>query len=160
MVEVSGANSSTVDPSPYRLLMAGDWAAAARAWADLGRLFARLEALSQGDSAAVAEALGGLDELGTVRQAQQLRADLRRRGVSNVPRGPRAATTANAAGLTARQLEILTLLADGLSNADIAERLTLSHRTVEHHISALLAKFGVARRGQAVAAARRLDVLS
>jgi DNA-binding NarL/FixJ family response regulator len=55
-------------------------------------------------------------------------------------------------------VEILRLLADGLSNADIADRLTLSQRTVEHHISAVLGKLDATSRGQAVAAARRLGL--
>jgi DNA-binding CsgD family transcriptional regulator len=141
--------------SPYRLLMAGDWSGAAAAWAALGRGYARVEALSAGDRGAVAEALGILAELGAVRTARRLRAELRRRGVAGVPRGPRPSSAANAAGLTARQMEVLGLLAEGLTNADIAARLTLSPKTVENHISAVLDKLEVATRGQAVAAARR-----
>jgi DNA-binding CsgD family transcriptional regulator len=161
---VSSPPESTVDadgePSPYRQLMAGDWAAAARTWAAQGCRYARVDALSTGDGDAVAEAFATLTDLGANRRAQLLRARLRQAGVTGVPRGPRPVTVANPAHLTGRQLEILTLLADGHTNADIAARLTLSHRTVEHHISALLAKLGVARRGQAVAAARRLNLLS
>jgi DNA-binding CsgD family transcriptional regulator len=141
--------------SPYRLLMAGDWSSAAAAWAACGRGYARVEALSAGDRTAVVEALGILAELGAVRTAQRLRAELRRRGMAGVPRGPRPSSAANAAGLTARQMEVLGLLAEGLTNADIAARLTLSPKTVENHISAVLDKLDVATRGQAVAAARR-----
>ena len=84
---------------------------------------------------------------------------VRRRGVTGVPRGPRPATTANPAGLTGRQAEVLGLLAAGLSNADIAARLTLSPKTVEHHISAVLDKLGVTSRGQAVAVAHERRLL-
>jgi DNA-binding CsgD family transcriptional regulator len=138
-------------PEPYRLEAEGDWRGAASAWAVRGREYARLVALAHGDAAPVAAAIKGLGELGAAGTQRLLRADLRRRGVTNVPRGPRRTTVANAAGLTERQLEILALLGDGLSNPDIAVRLTLSRRTVEHHISAILGKLNVATRAQAVA---------
>ena len=77
-----------------------------------------------------------------------------------MPRGPRPSTAADPTGLTARQREVLTLLAEGLSNADIAARLTLSAKTVDHHVSAVLGKLGVPSRGQAAAAARRLGLLT
>ncbi|MFD0743469.1 LuxR C-terminal-related transcriptional regulator [Phytohabitans flavus] len=99
-----------------------------------------------------------LDELGASRAAGYVRARLRDRGlVVRAPRGPRRATAAHPAGLTARQAEVLALLVEGLSNAEIAARLTLSAKTVDHHVSAVLAKLGVTSRGQAVAAARRLE---
>ncbi|GIH20530.1 helix-turn-helix transcriptional regulator [Rugosimonospora africana] len=146
-------------PEPYLSLIGGDWSGAAAAWAARGRGYARLEALSYGDRTAVTEVLTVLDRLGAVRAAARLRAALRRRGVTGVPRGPRLTTTTNAAGLTARQAEVLRLLAQGLSNTDIAARLTLSTKTVEHHISAVLAKLGVTSRGQAVAAAHGRHLL-
>ncbi|XVQ85324.1 helix-turn-helix domain-containing protein [Microbispora siamensis] len=98
-----------------------------------------------------------LDELGATRVAERLRAELRRRGFTHVPRGPRRTTAANPGGLTLRQAEVLALLAEGLSNAEIAGRLSLSVKTVDHHVSAVLDKLGVANRGQAVAAAHRLN---
>jgi DNA-binding NarL/FixJ family response regulator len=76
-----------------------------------------------------------------------------------VPTGPRRSTRRNPAGLTARELEVLGLLVEGLRNADIADRLFLSRRTVDHHVSAILRKLGVETRGQAAAAADRLGVL-
>ena len=87
-----------------------------------------------------------------------MRAALRKRGFSHLPRGPRRATTANVAGLTPRQVEVLALVEQGLSNAEIAARLTLSPKTVDHHVSALLDKLGVASRGQAAAVAHRLNL--
>jgi len=90
--------------------------------------------------------------------ARRLRAGLRDRGLP-VPRGPRRSTAADPAGLTTRQAEVLTLLADGLSNAQIAARLTVSVKTVDHHVSAVLGKLGVPSRGQAAAIARRRGLI-
>lgn len=70
-----------------------------------------------------------------------------------MPRGPRSTGRPNAAGLTARELEVLGYLVEGLSDADIAARLTLSERTVGHHVSAILRKLGVPSRSRAAAAA-------
>ncbi|SIN25498.1 ATP-binding protein [Micromonospora cremea] len=141
--------------SPYRRLIEGDWAGAAEEWRQLGCPYTRAEALACGDDAAAGEALRILAGLGAVAVARRVRAELRGRGTARVPRGPRPATAAHPAGLTARQREVLALLAEGLSNAEIAARLSLSTRTVGHHVSAVLDKLAVPSRGQAVAAARR-----
>jgi DNA-binding NarL/FixJ family response regulator len=108
----------------------------------------------------VTDALRVLSELGAVRTAAYARAELRRRGVTAVPRGPRPTTAGNAAGLTSRQLEVLRMLVDGLTNAGIAARLTLSPKTVEHHVSAVLDKLNVSTRGQAIAAAHRRNLVT
>ena len=63
-------------------------------------------------------------------------------------------------GLTAREAEVLQLLADGLSYAEVAERLVLSEKTVGHHVSAVLRKLGEPTRSRAVAAALRLGVIA
>jgi DNA-binding NarL/FixJ family response regulator len=56
------------------------------------------------------------------------------------------------------QQHVLALLADGLSNADIAARLVISPKTADHHVSATLAKLEVHSRSEAAAVARRLGV--
>jgi DNA-binding CsgD family transcriptional regulator/tetratricopeptide (TPR) repeat protein len=149
-----------VAAEPHRLLLAGDWRAAADAWRRLGRPYQQALALAGGDrDEALLEALALLDGLGARQTAQRLRRQLRRRGNLRVPRGPTRATAANPAGLTGRQVEVLGLLAEGLTDAEIAARLSLSAKTVGHHVSALLAKLGVGSRRQAAAAARRLGVV-
>jgi len=146
---------------PYRLLLAGDWRGAAAAWRALGCPYQRALALACGDQdEAPLEALALLDGLGARQTAQRLRRQLRRRGNLRVPRGPNRATAANPAGLTGRQVEVLALLAEGLTDAEIAARLSLSAKKVGHHVSALLAKLGVGSRQQAAAAARRLGVVA
>jgi len=85
--------------------------------------------------------------------------DVRSRG-GPAPRGPRPATRDNPAGLTARELEVLRLLAEGLSNAELASRLSLSAKTVGHHVSAVLRKLGVPSRSRAVAAASQLGIIA
>jgi len=136
----------------------GDWRGAAESWAARGCPYLRAEALSGGDGDAIAEALRVFDGFGAVVPARRLRAGLRDRGLP-VPRGPRRSTAADPAGLTTRQAEVLTLLADGLSNAQIAARLTVSVKTVDHHVSAVLGKLGVPSRGQAAAIARRRGLI-
>lgn len=145
---------------PYRLLLAGDWQASADAWRELGCPYQRALVLAHGDrDEAVSEALELLDGLGARQAALRVRRDLRRRGHRRVSRGPIRATAANPAGLTPRQVDVLALLAEGLTDAAIAGRLSLSTRTVGHHVSALLGKLAVASRHEAAAAARRLGVV-
>jgi DNA-binding CsgD family transcriptional regulator len=99
-----------------------------------------------------------LDELDARAVAAVVRRRLRELGMTNLPRGPSPTTRANPAGLTERQLDVLALLVQGLSNADIAARLVISPKTADHHVSAILARLGVRSRGEAVAAARRLGL--
>ena len=76
-----------------------------------------------------------------------------------VPPGPRRTTLANPAGLTGRQLEVLALVAQGLTNADIAERLVVSPRTAEHHVAAVLTKLEATTRQEAVRRASELGLV-
>jgi len=76
-----------------------------------------------------------------------------------LPRGPRQTTRANPQGLTSRQLEILLLLAEGLRNSEIADRLSTTPKTVEHHVSAVLAKLHARSRTEAVRLASEWGLL-
>jgi DNA-binding NarL/FixJ family response regulator len=99
-----------------------------------------------------------LSELGARPAAAIVARRLRTRGVRGVPRGPRAGTRANPAGLSNRELELLPLLIAGQRNSEIAEHLVLSPKTVDHHVSAILRKLGVRNRAQAAAAAGHLGI--
>jgi DNA-binding CsgD family transcriptional regulator len=130
------------------------WQAAAQLWEAKGCPYEQAIALSEGDEAAQREALALFDALGAAPAARNLRRRLRAEGVRAVPSGPRAARRANPAGLTRRQSDVLQLLVEGLANADIAERLGLSAKTVEHHVSAVLAALEAPSRLAAAQIAR------
>ena len=140
--------------APFALQMTGDWRAAADAWAGLGCPYEQARALAGGDVAAQEQAIVMYDELGARPAAAALRRLMRASGIVRLPRGPRATTRANRFRLTSRQLEILHLMAEDLSNLEIAERLSISPKTAEHHVSAVLAKLDVTSRKAAVRLAR------
>ncbi len=146
----------TTMSDPHRLLLQEhDPAAAAAAWQALGWPYHRALALAgTGSEADALLALSLLDQLGARQAGHRLRRDLQRRGGLRVPRGPNRSSSTNVHGLTDRQLEVLRLVADGLTDADIADRLTLSVKTVGHHVSAALAKTGTTSRHQAAEALR------
>jgi len=97
--------------------------------------------------------------LGAAPAVEITRRRLRERGVRGVSHGPRRATRANPHGLTNRELEVLPLIAEGLSNTKIAERLSASPKTIEHHVSAVLAKLQARSRAEAVRRASELELL-
>jgi DNA-binding CsgD family transcriptional regulator/tetratricopeptide (TPR) repeat protein len=144
---------------PFRLELAGELEAASGAWSELGCPYeAALVLVDSTDEARLRWSLSELQQLGALPAAGRVARVLRERGVRNVQRGPRATTRGNPAGLTAREVQVLELLAEGLSNARIAERLVLSTRTVDHHVSAILRKLGVVTRTEAALQAGRLGI--
>jgi DNA-binding CsgD family transcriptional regulator/type II secretory pathway predicted ATPase ExeA len=147
-------------PEPHALELAGDPEEAAAAWDRLGCPYDAALARAGSDAVdTLRRAHDELVELGAHATAAVVARRLRERGVRGIARGPRASTRTNAASLTARELDVLRLMSDGLSNAAIAERLFLSVRTVHHHVSSILRKLEVGRRGEAVAEAHRLALL-
>jgi DNA-binding CsgD family transcriptional regulator len=144
---------------PYALEMAGDRAAAAVAWQQLGRPYdAALAWLDSPDEAALRQALETFESLGARTAAAAARRKMKNLGLKAIPRGPRAATRAAPAGLTAREQQVLALLAEGLSDREISRRLFISERTVQHHVSAVLAKTGVSSRTAAARQAGRMGI--
>ena len=147
-------------PEPYALELAGRPEDAAAAWTSLGCPYDAALALAQsrGDASLLAAHEAFLD-LEAPAAAAVVARTLRARGVRGLRRGPRDRTRENAAHLTAREVEVVRLLADGLRNGEIAERLVVSPRTIDHHVSAVLRKLGAKSRGEAVAAASRAGLL-
>jgi DNA-binding CsgD family transcriptional regulator/tetratricopeptide (TPR) repeat protein len=140
--------------SPYREHCERRWEQAAAGWRLAGRPYEEALALSMGDESAQRQALEIFDRLGAVPAAARLRRQMRAGGSRAVPRGPIAGTRANAAGLTRRQVEVLALVDEGMSNAEIARRLCISAKTAEHHVSAIMARLDATTRQGAAAAAR------
>jgi DNA-binding NarL/FixJ family response regulator len=146
---------------PYRLVLNGAYQAAADDFHRRSMPYdAALALVDSGDPALASRALDILDRLGADAVAAKVRRDLRSKGVAAVPARRRSATLANPAGLTTRQAEVLRLLDDGLTNAELAERLYLSVKTVDHHVSAILTKLDVTKRRDAVRRARELNLLN
>jgi DNA-binding CsgD family transcriptional regulator len=144
---------------PLVLEMAGDRGAARDRWAAIGCPYEAAAALIDADDeSALQQALAELQALGAQPAAAIVARKLRERGALKLPRGHRPTTRANPANLTPRELEVVTLLADGLHNAEIADQLFVSEKTVAHHVSAILRKLGVGNRVQAVTEAQRLGI--
>ena len=114
---------------------------------ELGRAMAE-----RSPDAAAAEArlaLTSFEQLGAGRDADAAGALLRELGAGG------RARARSSGPLTTRETEVLGLLADGLSNADIAERLYISRRTAEHHVANVISKLGLRNRAEAAAYAVR-----
>jgi DNA-binding CsgD family transcriptional regulator len=140
---------------PYRLQAEGHWEKAVQLWTDLGcRYEAALVRYDSTDETALRAALRAFTELGAPAAAQLTRQKMRGLGISSVPAGPRGTTQADPLGLTRREREVLDLISAGLTNAEIASRLFISAKTVDHHVSGVLAKLNVPTRNAAAQAAR------
>jgi DNA-binding CsgD family transcriptional regulator len=135
---------------PYERMLAGDWRAAAELWTELGCPYdAGLALLDSGNEQGLREAVAVLERLGAVAAVAIAQTAMRQLGLRAIPRGRRAETRANPWGLTRREWQVLGLVCDGMSNADIADRLVLAQKTVDHHVSAVLAKLEVSSRRSA-----------
>ncbi|HJR93869.1 MAG TPA: AAA family ATPase [Gaiellaceae bacterium] len=135
------------------------WRESAEEWSHRGCPYETALALfAEGNEAALMRALAICQELGARPLATRVTRRLRQLGANGVPRGPRPSTRGNPANLTARELDVLELVSEGLRNAEIADRLVVSKRTVDHHVSAILRKLDARTRGEASATAQRLGI--
>lgn len=141
---------------PYRLHMEGDWRGAASEWEKIGAPYEEALALASGDEESLLTAVSRFDSLGARPASQWARSRLRAMGSLSIPRAPRRSTRENPAGLTPRQSEVCHLMAKGLDNASIGERLFISKKTVEHHVAAIFIKLDAGSRAEAVARSRDL----
>ena len=141
---------------PYSLATAGEWAAAGQMWSAMGCPYESALALASGDQPAGRIAIQHLREVGARRAATTVIQRMREQPTPAARFGPRPRTLANPAGLTPRELEVLALLPAGLRDAEIAQRLVVSEKTVDHHVSAVLRKLGARNRGEASVEAARL----
>ena len=140
---------------PYRLLLDGDPVGAAQVWTRLGCPYEAAMALADSpDEQALREALSIVIGLGAQPAARIIRQRLRGLGARSIPSGPHPATRKRPFGLTRREREVLDLICAEHTNAEIAAKLFISAKTVDHHVSAVLAKLGVPTRGAAPRVAR------
>ncbi|HKC19019.1 MAG TPA: LuxR C-terminal-related transcriptional regulator, partial [Candidatus Dormibacteraeota bacterium] len=146
-------------PERYAAELRGDFAQAAKLWSGLGCEYDGAMALAASDDDdLLKQALVKLQRLGTRAAAAVVAGKLRARGATGISRGPRSTTQSNPAMLTDRELEILELVTQGMRNGDIAKRLFLAPKTVDHHVSAILRKLAVDNRAQAGREASRLGL--
>jgi DNA-binding CsgD family transcriptional regulator/tetratricopeptide (TPR) repeat protein len=146
--------------APFQRQLESDWDGAARLWTELGCPYeAGLALLGLTGEASLREALRIFTSLGAKATMGVTQLKMRRLGIRSIPAGPRPATRRSMEhplGLTRREQEVLGLIVGGLTNAEIAAKLFISAKTVEHHVSAILAKLGVPSRGAAATWAQKL----
>jgi DNA-binding CsgD family transcriptional regulator/tetratricopeptide (TPR) repeat protein len=146
---------------PYRLYLDGDISGAAAEFERLGTPYESALALTETrDEDCVRRGLEMLDRMEATAVASRVRLGLRTSGIGTVPARRRRSTLVNPVGLTQRQLEVLRLMGDGMTNTEMALRLYLSARTIDHHVAAILSKLDVDNRRQAVRRGRELGVIA
>ena len=145
--------------APYQRQLDRDWAGAARLWTDLGCPYeAGMALLGSADEASLRKALWIFTDLGAPATARLTRQKMRRLAIRSIPAGPRTATREHPLGLTRREREVLDLICARHTNAEIAGKLFISVKTVDHHVSAVLAKLDAPTRRAAATRAAKLGL--
>jgi DNA-binding NarL/FixJ family response regulator len=145
-------------PAYFRAIIDGDVEKAAEFWRSRGVKYEEGLARANGETTSQLRAVEIFESLGATAAANRVRNDLRGQGVQ-VPRGRSRTTRTHAVGLTVRQAEVLELVAEGLTNTEIADSLFISERTVENHVAAVLMKLDVPNRYEAASRAIDLGLL-
>jgi DNA-binding CsgD family transcriptional regulator len=141
---------------PFQRELDGYQEKAAQLWLDLGcRYHAALTLCDTNDERLLRQALELFTELGAVAAIRVTRRKMRRAGIRSIPVGPRSATRSDPLGLTRREHEVLTLVGAGLTSAEIAARLFISAKTVDHHIASAMGKLSAPSRAAAAASLRQ-----
>jgi ATP/maltotriose-dependent transcriptional regulator MalT len=145
--------------APYQCQADGLTEDAVKLWTELGCDYAAGLALFDGaGEAQLRRALGIFTGLGAVAAARLTRQRMGELGIKSIPAGPQIATKTDPMGLTRREREVLGLICAGRTNAEIAARLFISARTVDHHVSAVLSKLGASSRSAAAEQVARLGL--
>jgi DNA-binding NarL/FixJ family response regulator len=132
---------------------------AAVLWEKLGCSYIQAIILFEGNVDEKRKAIKIVQALGANAVYEKMKLEMRTSGIKSIPRGIRKTTRANTAHLTMRELDVLQLLKDGLHNKEIAERLFISPKTVDHHLSSIFFKLDVNSRSKAVQEATDLQII-
>ena len=143
----------------YLLQINGKWKEAASIWESLNCPYEQALALSDGDERSKKKAIEIFNRLGAVAASKLIKQKMRESGIKSIPRGARKSTKDNPSGLTDRQMEVLNLVSIGLSNNEIGDKLYISAKTVDHHISAILGKLNLHSRTEAASFARAQGII-
>jgi len=131
----------------------------AKYWEKTGCPYEQALALFEGNDDDKRKAIAMVNDLGADAVYEKLKQEMRSSGIKSIPRGVRKTTRENPSLLTDRELDVLALLKEGMQNKEIAARLYISAKTVDHHISSILLKLDINSRSKAVAEAVRLGIL-